>query len=195
MELTILFVGFAILLVLGAPITFAMAIPCAFAFMLSPNLPSLAVCQKLFSACDSFSLMAMPFFMLAGGLMNEIGITSRIVKFANSLVGHIRGGLAHTTSLAGMIMAGISGSANADAAALGGLLLSPLILAAGFRFLPCAPEMEKLSILVMAMPVAMNTFPMASAMGMDGDYAAKTIMVSTMLSVLTLPLVIEFLIR
>lgn len=127
MELTILFVGFAILLVLGAPITFAMAIPCAFAFMLSPNLPSLAVCQKLFSACDSFSLMAMPFFMLAGGLMNEIGITSRIVKFANSLVGHIRGGLAHTTSLAGMIMAGISGSANADAAALGGLLLSPLI--------------------------------------------------------------------
>ena len=71
--------------------------------------------------------MAMPFFMLAGGLMNEIGITSRIVKFANSLVGHIRGGLAHTTSLAGMIMAGISGSANADAAALGGLLLSPLI--------------------------------------------------------------------
>lgn len=75
------------------------------------------------------------------------------------------------------------------------LLLSPLILAAGFRFFPCAPEMEKLSILVMAMPVAMNTFPMASAMGMDGDYAAKTIMVSTMLSVLTLPLVIEFLIR
>jgi len=127
MELAILFIGFAILLVLGAPITFAMAIPCAIAFIVSPNLPSLAICQKLFSACDSFSLMAMPFFMLAGGLMNEIGITSRIVKFANSLVGHIRGGLAHTTSLAGMIMAGISGSANADAAALGGLLLSPLI--------------------------------------------------------------------
>ena len=129
MELTILFVGFAVLLVLGAPITFAMAIPAAVAFMTSPDLPSLAICQKLFSACDSFSLMAMPFFMLAGGLMNEIGITARIVKFANSLVGHIRGGLAHTTSLAGMIMAGISGSANADAAALGGLLLSPLIKA------------------------------------------------------------------
>jgi len=127
MELAILFVGFAVLLVLGTPITFAMAIPAAVAFMVSPNLPSMAICQKLFSACDSFSLMAMPFFMLAGGMMNEIGITKRIVEFANSLVGHIRGGLAHTTSLAGMIMAGISGSANADAAALGGLLLSPLI--------------------------------------------------------------------
>lgn len=127
MEMTILFVGFAILLVLGAPITFAMAIPATIAFMVSPDLPSTAICQKLFAACDSFSLMAMPFFMLAGGMMNEIGITKRIVDFANSLVGHIRGGLAHTTSLAGMIMAGISGSANADAAALGGLLLSPLI--------------------------------------------------------------------
>ncbi len=73
------------------------------------------------------------------------------------------------------------------------LLLSPLILAVGFRFLPSVPEMEKLSVLVMAMPVAMNTFPMAEAMGMDGDYTAKTIMVSTMVSVVTLPLVIRFL--
>ena len=63
----------------------------------------------------------------------------------------------------------------------------------GFRFLPSVPEMEKLSVLVMAMPVAMNTFPMAEAMGMDGDYTAKTIMVSTMVSVVTLPLVIRFL--
>ena len=74
------------------------------------------------------------------------------------------------------------------------LLISPLILAVGFHFLPSAPEMEKLSILVMAMPVAMNTFPMAEAMGMDGDYTAKTVKVSTMASVLTLPLVIRFLI-
>lgn len=73
------------------------------------------------------------------------------------------------------------------------LLVSPLILALGFRFFPARPEMVKTCILVMAMPVAMNTFPMAEAMGMDGDYTARAVMVSTMLSVLTLPLVIHFL--
>lgn len=73
------------------------------------------------------------------------------------------------------------------------LIISPLILALGFRFFPSQPEMVKTCILVMAMPVAMNTFPMAEAMGMDGDYTARAVMVSTMLSVLTLPLVIRFL--
>ena len=131
MELTILFTGFFILLLLGVPITFAMAIPSALVMLVSPNIPALAISQKIFSACDSFTLMAMPFFMLAGGIMDESDITKKIVLFGDALVGHIRGGLAHTTSLAGMIMAGISGSANADASALGALLV-PALKEAGY---------------------------------------------------------------
>ncbi len=73
------------------------------------------------------------------------------------------------------------------------LFIAPAILAAGFRLSPSQPEMVKVCVLVMAMPVAMNTFPLADAMGMDGEYAAKTIMVTTVLSVLTLPFVIRFL--
>jgi len=73
------------------------------------------------------------------------------------------------------------------------LMIAPAILAAGYRFFPSEPEMVKVSVLVMAMPVAMNTAPLAAAMGMDGNYAAKTIMVTTVLSVATLPLVIRFL--
>ena len=126
MEITMLFVGFFIMLIMGAPITFAMAVPGTLVFVLSDNLPDAVVVQKIMAGCDSFTLLAMPFFMLAGAVMSEGGITNKIVNFANSLVGHIRGGLAHTTSLAGMILAGVSGSANADAAALGALLVPNL---------------------------------------------------------------------
>lgn len=73
------------------------------------------------------------------------------------------------------------------------LALSPLILAAGYRLFPAQPEMVKIAVLVMAMPVAMNALPMADAMGMDGDYTARATMTSTAASVLTLPLVIRFL--
>jgi malonate transporter len=73
------------------------------------------------------------------------------------------------------------------------LFLAPLILWAGFRLLPVEPAMEKIGILTMGMPVAMNTYPMAAAMGMDDDYTAQSIMVSTVLSVFTLPVIIRFL--
>ena len=73
------------------------------------------------------------------------------------------------------------------------LFLAPLILWAGFRLLPVEPSMEKIGVLVMGMPVAMNTYPMAAAMGMDDDYTARSIMVSTILSVFSLPVIIRFL--
>jgi C4-dicarboxylate transporter DctM subunit len=80
----------------------------------------------MFASTDSFALMAVPFFMLAGQIMERTGITEDIVEFSKSVVGHIRGGLAHTSILAGMLMAGISGSSNADASALGAILLRGL---------------------------------------------------------------------
>ena len=130
--LIILIAGFFILLALGTPIAFALSIPSALVMMMSPDLSPIMLAQRIHSACDSFSMMAMPFFMLAGSLMGTTGVTKNIVDFANSIVGHIRGGLAHTSSLAGMIMAGVSGSANADASALGALLV-PSMKEAGYE--------------------------------------------------------------
>ena len=72
---------------------------------------------------DSFTLLAIPFFIIAGELMNACGITERIVNFSKSLVGHIRGGLAHVTIVSNMFFSGISGSATADASALGSMMI------------------------------------------------------------------------
>jgi len=88
--------------------------------------------SRVFAATDSFALMAIPFFMLAGALMNRTGITARIVSFALSLVGHVRGGLGHATTVTGVIMAMISGSANADSAAIGAIML-PSLKKAGYN--------------------------------------------------------------
>ncbi len=118
-----LFLG---LLLAGLPIFFCMGVSSVVWLLFSPNVPGLVIAQKIYSATDSFSLMAIPFFMLAGQLMERAGITENLVNFANSVVGHIRGGLALTTELAGMLMAGISGSGNADCSALGSMLLPAL---------------------------------------------------------------------
>ena len=72
---------------------------------------------------DSFTLLAIPFFIIAGELMNGCGITERIVNFSKSLVGHIRRGLAHVTIVSNMFFSGISGSATADASALGSMMI------------------------------------------------------------------------
>jgi C4-dicarboxylate transporter DctM subunit len=124
--ITIVLIAFAVLLVLGMPIAFVMGVSSMFALLSNPHLPGLVLAQKIFTTVDSFSLMAIPFFMLAGHLMNEAGITKILVKFSQTLVGHIKGGLAQSTVLAGMLMAGISGSANADASAIGGLMVPTL---------------------------------------------------------------------
>lgn len=124
--LTIALVLFFVFLLLGMPIAFVMGVSSMFSLLSNPQIPGLVFAQKMFTACDSFSLMAIPFFMLAGHLMNETGITKTLVQFANTIVGHIKGGLAQSTVLGGMLMAGISGSANADASAIGALMVPTL---------------------------------------------------------------------
>ncbi len=119
MTLTIVIIIFGGLLLLGCPIVICMGASSAVWLLLQPMIPDLVIAQKMFTACDNFALMAVPFFMMAGELMDRTGIIEDIVDFSNSLVGHIRGGLAHTVQLAGMMLAGISGSSNADAASLG----------------------------------------------------------------------------
>lgn len=122
---------FLVFLVLGAPICMAMGIGVLPYFIMEPGVTGITIAQKMFTACDSFSLMAIPFFMLAGNLMEHAGIISEMIRWANCLVGHFKGGFAQTATVAGVILAGVSGSANADAAALGSMLL-PTMKNAGY---------------------------------------------------------------
>ena len=95
--LTILFLTFVVLLLLNMPIAFALGIAAATALLADDTLPINSIVTRAFVGVDSFTLLAIPFFIIAGELMNAGGITERIVAFARSLVGHIRGGLAHVS--------------------------------------------------------------------------------------------------
>jgi tripartite ATP-independent transporter DctM subunit len=115
--------GFVALILIGVPIAFAMGIASLLAIMAHGGLPFSLLAQRALVGADSYALLAIPFFILAGNLMNYGGITSRLVDFANAVVGRFRGGLAQTTVLSTMLFSGISGSAVADATALGKVLI------------------------------------------------------------------------
>ena len=122
MEYWILFGTFAALLVIGTPIAFCLGVA-SFATILYLGLPPLVVFQRLASGVSIFVLMAIPFFIYAGDLMVRGGIASRLVNFAGALVGHLRGGLGQVGIIASIMFGGISGSAVADASAIGGLMV------------------------------------------------------------------------
>lgn len=107
---------FFVLLLLNMPVAFAIGIASLSYFILEPNLPVEIVTQRMVAGTQSFPLLAVPFFILAGNLMNSSGITKRLIRFANALTGHLVGSLAHVSIVLSTIMGGISGSANADAA-------------------------------------------------------------------------------
>lgn len=117
---------------LGMPIAFALII-CGVALMSTIDMfDAQIVAQNVINGADSFPLMAIPFFMLAGEVMNKGGLARRIVNVALVAVGHFRGGLGYVTILASCILASVSGSAAADAAALAALLV-PMMVAAGHK--------------------------------------------------------------
>ena len=117
---------------LGMPIAFALLV-CGIALMHSLGIfDSQIVAQNIINGADSFPLMAVPFFMLAGEIMNKGGLAKRIVDIALAVVGHVKGGLGYVTILASCALASLSGSAAADAAALAALLV-PMMVAAGHR--------------------------------------------------------------
>jgi len=116
-------VTFGVTLVSGVPVAFCLALTSLVFLLLMGSVPLHLIPQRMFTGMDSFPVMAVPFFILAGDLMNAAGITEKIVRFASVLVGHIRGGLAHVNIVASMFFAGVSGSAVADAAALGSILI------------------------------------------------------------------------
>ena len=115
---------------LGMPIAYALII-CGVALMAQLSMfDAQIIAQNLINGADSFPLMAVPFFMLAGEVMNVGGLSKRIIDLAMALVGHIRGGLGYVTIVAACILSALSGSAVADAAALSALLV-PMMVAAG----------------------------------------------------------------
>jgi tripartite ATP-independent transporter DctM subunit len=132
MTVTVFIVSLLAAMALGMPIAFALIV-CGAAIMLQQgNFDSQIIAQNMISGADSFSLMAIPFFMLAGQFMEAGGISKRIVGFADTVVGHLRGGLGYVAVFAAIILASVSGSAIADTAALSTLLL-PLMAKAGYN--------------------------------------------------------------
>ena len=117
---------------IGLPICFSLLFSgvCMMLFMNGFN--SQILSQNLFSGADSFSMMAVPFFILAGEFMNRGGITKRIVNAANAMVGHVRGGLGYVSILAILLFASMVGSAVASTAALGAILI-PMVVRAGYK--------------------------------------------------------------
>jgi tripartite ATP-independent transporter DctM subunit len=130
MELWILFGVFATLMLIGTPIAFCLGVA-SFATVLYMGLPPLVVFQRLNSGMSVFSLLAIPFFIYAGDLMVRGGIAQKIVAFAASLIGHVRGGLGQVNIVTATLFGGISGSAVAEAAAVGGLMI-PQMKARGY---------------------------------------------------------------
>jgi len=119
MELSLLIlVPLIVFLASGVPIAFSLA-AMSLVLLVKEGLSPVLVVQRMLASTDSFPLLAIPFFLLAGNLMNIGGVTDRLFRFANCLVGHIRGGLAHVNVLCSMIFAGMSGAAVADAAGIG----------------------------------------------------------------------------
>lgn len=118
MALTILFVLLAVLLIIGVPVAVSLAVA-SLVYIMIDGLPEVVLVHNMINGIDSFPLLAIPFFILAGHLMNTAGITTKIFAFARALVGWMHGGLGHVNVGASIIFAGMSGAAVADAGGLG----------------------------------------------------------------------------
>lgn len=122
MEVIALFAVFLVLLLVGVPIAFSLGIA-SLSYLLLAGIPLTIVPQRLYAGVDTFVLLCIPGFVLAGNLMNVGNITEHIVRFSNALVGHIRGGLGLANVGGSMIFGGISGTAVADAASIGSVMI------------------------------------------------------------------------
>ncbi len=118
--LVLVFLG---LLVIGAPIAFALGLASVVYVTVETQLPLMIVFQRMFTSLDSFPFMAIPFFILAGALMNASGLADQIIAFSRAIVGHMAGGLSNVSIVASMLFGGVSGSAIADSSALGSILI------------------------------------------------------------------------
>jgi tripartite ATP-independent transporter DctM subunit len=131
MDPLILLLGsFFVLIAIRVPVAFALALS-SLAVILQLDLPFMSIINQMFTGINSFPLLAVPFFLILGRLMNDGGITERLLSVSNAWVGHIKGGLGHVNVLVSMLFAGLSGSSAADTAGIGGMLI-PAMIKSGF---------------------------------------------------------------
>ena len=126
----VLFITFVVCLAIGIPVAFSLGVASC-VYFIGAGMPISMFAQKFFAGMDSFTLLCIPGFTLAGNLMNQGGISDRLLDFAETLVGHLRGGLAYANILASMVFAGISGTALADTVAIGGVEI-PMMVNQGY---------------------------------------------------------------
>ena len=126
----VLFITFIICLFIGVPVAFSLGFS-ALAYFLGANMPIATFSQRFFAGLDSFTLLCIPGFTLAGNLMNQGGISDKLMDFCDKLVGHLTGGMAYANIMASMIFAGISGTALSDTVALGGIEI-PMMVDLGY---------------------------------------------------------------
>lgn len=122
----ILFISFIILIFIGLPVAFSLGVS-SIIYLVSADIPLSIAAQKMYAGIDSFVLICIPGFVLAGNLMNSGGLTKKIIEFSNALLGFIRGGLGLANITASMIFAGISGTALADVASIGGIMIPAMV--------------------------------------------------------------------
>lgn len=123
MTAILLILVFLVLIVIGVPIAFVISIVAFVGIAGIPNIPAVTVPLKMFNGLNSFVLLAVPLFILAANLMNRGNISKKLIDFSIAIVGHIRGGLAHSNILVSMLFAGVSGSSTADTAGIGKILI------------------------------------------------------------------------
>ena len=127
----ILSIAFIIFIAINVPIAFSMGMASILGLLVKGSIPLIIVPQKIFTGSDSFPLLAVPFFILAGMLMDTGGISLRLVRLAQALVGHFRNGLGMVCVVSEIFFSGISGSTAADTAAVGSILI-PAMNQAGY---------------------------------------------------------------
>ena len=128
--LALLLGSFFLFIAIRVPVAFALAMS-SLAVILQLELPFMSMINQMFTGINSFPLLAVPFFLILGRLMNDGGITDRLLRVSNAWVGHIKGGLGHVNVLVSMLFAGLSGSSAADTAGVGGMLI-PAMIKSGF---------------------------------------------------------------
>ncbi|WP_120003485.1 TRAP transporter large permease [Nesterenkonia muleiensis] len=127
MSITVLIICLLFLFLVSVPIAWALAISALITLMVFADVPLTMIPQRMFTGTDSFTLMAIPFFLLAGELMEKVGISDKLIEFSRSLVGHIRGGLGNVTVGGSMMFSAVSGSGIATTAAMGKITIPAMI--------------------------------------------------------------------
>lgn len=127
MSTAVLFIALLLLFVINVPIAWALAISALVTLAIFTDVPLTMVPQRMFTGSDSFTLIAIPFFLLAGELMDKAGISDKLIAFARAVVGHLRGGLGNVTVGGSMLFSAVSGSGIAATAAMGKITIPAMV--------------------------------------------------------------------